>query len=152
GWFPWPPAPLWLYRVTQGVHVATGFVTIPLLGAKLWSVYPKLFAWPPARSVAHALERGSIALLIAAALFPIVTGRLNIARWYGPMGFFFTTAHYWTAWVAIGALLVHIAVQLPIIRRNLGRSAARTAAATEPDRRGIGLTRRGLLGTVAASA
>ena len=58
-----------------------------------------------------------------AALFQITTGILNIARWYTPMGFFFTTAHYWTAWIVIGALLVHIAVQLPVIRAHLGRRA-----------------------------
>jgi DMSO/TMAO reductase YedYZ molybdopterin-dependent catalytic subunit len=149
GWLPWPAGPAWLYRVTQGVHVATGLATVPLLGAKLWSVYPKLFTWPPARSIAHALERGSVLLLVAAALFQIVTGVLNVARWYGPMGFFFTTAHYWTAWVAIGALLIHIAVQLPVIRDHLGRAAR---AETPPAGTVGGLSRRGLLGAVAASA
>jgi DMSO/TMAO reductase YedYZ molybdopterin-dependent catalytic subunit len=145
GWFWWPPRPVWLYRVTQGVHVATGLATVPLLGAKLWSVYPRLFSWPPARTVVHALERGSVAVLVAAALFQFVTGILNVARWYPPMGFFFTTAHYWTAWLAIGALLLHIAVQLPVIRRGL----ARRQPAELPTG---GLSRRGLLGAVAASA
>ena len=59
--------------------MATGLASIPLLLAKLWSVYPKLFAWPPARDVLHALERLSVAALIAAALFQLVTGVLNIA-------------------------------------------------------------------------
>ena len=145
GWFWWPSRPVWLYRVTQGLHVGTGLATVPLLGAKLWSVYPKLFTWPPVRSVVHALERGSVAILVGAALFQIVTGILNVARWYPPMGFFFTTAHYWTAWLAIGALLLHIAVQLPVIRRGLSRSAP-----VPP--RVSGLSRRGLLTTVAASA
>jgi hypothetical protein len=140
-WFWWPSRPVWLYRVTQGLHVATGLATVPLLGAKLWSVYPKLFVWPPVRNVVHALERGSVAVLVAAALFQVVTGILNVARWYPPMGFFFTTAHYWTAWLAIGAILVHVAVQLPVIRRR----------ADGPPRVG-GLSRRGLLATVAASA
>ena len=148
GWFWWPSRPIWLYRATQGIHVATGFAVVPLLGAKLWSVYPKLFVWPPAKTVAHALERGSIAVLVAAALFQITTGILNVARWYTPMGFNFTTAHYWTAWLAIGALLVHIAVQLPIIRNNLGRPAR---SPVEPPVDG-GLSRRGLLTTVAVTA
>jgi len=143
-WFWWPSRPVWLYRTTQGIHVATGLATVPLLGAKLWSVYPRLFAWPPARNLIHALERGSVAVLVAAALFQVVTGILNVARWYTPMGFFFTTAHYWTAWLAIGALLLHIAVQLPVIRRGL---ADRT-----PEPATGGLTRRGLLATVAGSA
>ena len=51
-WFQWPSRPAGLYRVTQGVHVATGLASIPLLLAKLWVVYPKLFTWPPFRSVA----------------------------------------------------------------------------------------------------
>ena len=55
GWFWWPSRPVGLYRVTQGLHVATGLASVPLLGVKLWSVYPRLFAWPrcatrPARS------------------------------------------------------------------------------------------------------
>ncbi len=146
GWFWWPSRPVWLYRVTQGLHVATGLATVPLLGAKLWSVYPKLFTWPPARTPLHALERGSVAVLVAAALFQMVTGILNVARWYPPMGFFFTTAHYWTAWLAIGALLLHIAVQLPVIRRSLTGETAPADPVTG------GLRRRGLLATVAASA
>lgn len=153
GWFVWPSRPVWLYRVTQGLHVATGLATVPLLGAKLWSVYPRLFSWPPVRGLVHALERGSVAVLVAAALFQVVTGVLNVARWYTPMGFFFTTAHYWTAWLAIGAILLHVAVQLPAVRAALARPAAgdpgdsRVTAALDG-----GLSRRGLLATVAASA
>ena len=147
-WFWWPSRPVWLYRLTQGTHIATGLATVPLLGAKLWSVYPKLFTWPPARTVVHALERGSVAVLVAAALFQVVTGVLNVARWYTPMGFFFTTAHYWTAWLAIGALLVHIAVQLPVIRRGLST----VDSSMVDDQPTGGLSRRALLGTVAASA
>jgi hypothetical protein len=43
GWFGWPSRPVRLYQVSQGLHVATGLATIPLLAAKLWSVYPRLF-------------------------------------------------------------------------------------------------------------
>jgi DMSO/TMAO reductase YedYZ molybdopterin-dependent catalytic subunit len=153
GWFWWPSRPVWLYRLTQGVHVATGLATVPLLGAKLWSVYPRLFTWPPARTVVHAVERGSVAVLVAAALFQVVTGILNVARWYPPMGFFFTTAHYWTAWLAIGALLLHIAVQLPAIRRGLSsRTAVDAVTGTAGAPVTGGLSRRALLGTVAAGA
>lgn len=49
--FAWPTGPHWLYRVTQGVHVTLGVVLVPVLLAKLWSVIPRLFALPPARSV-----------------------------------------------------------------------------------------------------
>ena len=61
-------------------------------------------------------------MLVAAALFQLVTGVLNIALWYAPMPFFFTAAHYWTAWLAIGALLAHVGVKLPIVRAALGRA------------------------------
>ncbi|HEY8202309.1 MAG TPA: molybdopterin-binding protein, partial [Actinomycetota bacterium] len=40
-WFLWPSRPAGLYRVTQGIHVATGIASIPLLLAKLWTVYPR---------------------------------------------------------------------------------------------------------------
>jgi Methyltransferase domain len=68
GWMGWPSRPVGLYRFTQGLHVATGLACIPLLGVKLWSVYPRLFAWPPARDVVHAIERAAVAVLVAAAL------------------------------------------------------------------------------------
>jgi DMSO/TMAO reductase YedYZ molybdopterin-dependent catalytic subunit len=154
GWFVWPSRPVGLYRVTQGVHVATGLATVPLLGAKLWSVYPRLFRWPPVRGIVHAAERGSVAVLVAAALFQVVTGVLNVARWYTPMGFFFTTAHYWTAWLVIGAILLHVAVQLPAVRAALagpGDRATTSAAPVGAPESG-GLSRRGLLAAVAASA
>ena len=131
-WFWWPSRPVALYRITQGVHVATGLATIPLLGAKLWSVYPKLFRWPPARTLMHAAERAGVALLVAGALFQVVSGVLNIGRWYTPMPFFFTAGHYWVAWLTAGALLVHIAVQLPV-----ARTALRRPATADPGRRQV---------------
>jgi DMSO/TMAO reductase YedYZ molybdopterin-dependent catalytic subunit len=137
-WFWWPSRPVGLYRVTQGVHVATGLACVPLLGVKLWSVYPRLFAWPPVRSIAHAAERVAVAALVAAALFQVISGILNIAHWYAPMPFFFTAGHYWVAWLAIGALLIHVGVQLPIVRSALRRPV-------EP-------ARRALLAGVAAAA
>ena len=64
-------------------------------------------------------------MLVAAALFQLVSGILNIARWYSPMPFFFIAGHYWVAWLAIGALLLHIGVKLPIVRAraDAGRPA-----------------------------
>ena len=121
GWFWWPSRPVGLYRVTQGVHVATGLACVPLLGVKLWSVYPRLFTWPPIRSIVHAAERASVALLVAAALFQVISGVLNVSRWYAPMPFFFTSAHYWVAWLVAGALLIHVGVQLPVVRSALSR-------------------------------
>ncbi len=119
GWFWWPSRPVGLYRFTQGLHVATGLASVPLLGAKLWSVYPRLFTWPPVRSLVHAAERLSVAALVAGALFQVLSGVFNVAHWYAPMPFFFTTGHYWVAWLVAGALLTHIGVQLPVVREAL---------------------------------
>lgn len=144
GWFWWPSRPVGLYRFTQGLHVATGLACIPLLGAKLWSVYPRLFERPAVRSFGHGLERGSIAVLVAAALFQVVGGLINVSRWYEALPFFFTTGHYWGAWLAVGALLTHIGVKLPVIRDGLARRTVDGGTG--------GLTRRELLGTVGAAA
>ena len=59
-WFANPARPVWLYRVTQGIHVATGIASIPLLLAKLWTVYPHFFTMPPLRGVVHLVERVSL--------------------------------------------------------------------------------------------
>ena len=48
-WFYWPTRPVWLYRLTQGLHVVSGIAAIPLLVVKLWSVWPKLFERPTHR-------------------------------------------------------------------------------------------------------
>jgi len=60
--FDWPSRPAWLYRLTQGVHVGLGLVLVPVVIAKLWSVIPRLFIWPPARSIAQVLERISLVM------------------------------------------------------------------------------------------
>jgi hypothetical protein len=40
----------------------------PAAGAKLWSVYPKLYRWPPVSGVAHAIKRAAILSLLGGAL------------------------------------------------------------------------------------
>ena len=122
-WFPLPTRPVWFYRFTQGLHVATGLASIPLLLAKLWTVYPKLFAWPPVKSLVHGLERLSILVLISGAIFELITGLLNVVQWY-PWEFDFTQTHFWVAWITVGALILHIAVKAPAIARGLSNKAA----------------------------
>ncbi|MEE6163873.1 MULTISPECIES: molybdopterin-dependent oxidoreductase [unclassified Mycolicibacterium] len=117
-WFFWPTRPVWLYRLTQGLHVISGIAAIPLLVVKLWSVWPKLFERPLIGGLVRQLERLSILVLVGAMLFQLSTGLMNIAQWYA-FQFFFTTAHYAMAYVAAGAVLVHLAVKLPVIRRAL---------------------------------
>jgi DMSO/TMAO reductase YedYZ molybdopterin-dependent catalytic subunit len=128
GWFSWPASPSWLYRVTQGTHVATGLAAVPLLLVKLWTVYPKLFEWPPAGSPSRLVSRLSILVLVGACTMQLVTGVINIAEWY-PWGFFFTTTHYWTGWLAIGAVAVHVGAKAPEIRRGLARRGTPGATA-----------------------
>ncbi|WP_225232724.1 molybdopterin-dependent oxidoreductase [Klenkia terrae] len=127
-WFVWPAGPVWLYRVSQGTHVMVGLALIPLLLVKLWTVYPKLFSWPPAATPAKAVGRLSILVLVGSAVFMLVTGLLNIAQWY-PFGFSFKTAHYWTGWVAVGAVLTHVGSYAPQIRRGLARRGTAASVA-----------------------
>ena len=116
--FTWPTSPSWLYAATQGLHVTIGIATVPIVLAKLWAVIPKLFEWPPLRSPAHALERVSLALLVGGVLFEFATGILNIQIYY-PWRFSFLEAHYYGAWVFLGAFVMHVAVKLPLVRAQL---------------------------------
>ncbi|MFF7211887.1 molybdopterin-dependent oxidoreductase [Streptomyces sp. NPDC008238] len=141
-----PSRPVWGYRVTQGLHVASGIAAVPLLLAKLWTVYPRLFSWPPVRSLRHALERVSVAVLVAAALFELGTGLLNIAQWY-PWPFSFVPVHYAVAWLAAGSVLLHVAVKAPEIRDHWSRRSPGTVALPEED----GPGRRSLLAAVATA-
>lgn len=110
--FDWPTDPAWIYRLNQGLHVGLGLILIPIVLAKLWSVIPRLFAWPPARSIAQVLERISLLMLVGGILFEIVTGVLNIQYDY-IFGFSFYTAHYYGAWVFIVGFVIHIAIKIP---------------------------------------
>lgn len=116
--FSWPTSPAWLYRLNQGTHVLLGLALIPLVLAKLWSVAPKLFDWPPVRSPAQALERLSILLIVGSILFLMITGAMNIQYDYA-FGFSFYTGHFYAAWVFIAAFLAHVAMKLPIMLRAL---------------------------------
>lgn len=118
--FDWPTGPYWLYRLTQGVHVTLGITLIPVLLAKLWSVVPKLFALPPARSLTHALERLSLLLLVGGALFEFVTGVLNIQLEYIFPGSFYPL-HFYGAWVFFAGFAVHVVLRAPAAVRNLRR-------------------------------
>src|ERR687897_3340649 len=116
--FDWPTGPSWLYALTQGLHVNLGLAAIPVLLAKLWSVIPRLFQWPPARTPAEAIERTAIALLVSSTGFLFATGVANIQYWY-VFDFDFVKAHYYAAVVFAGALAVHLVVKLPLALRAL---------------------------------
>ncbi len=110
--FDWPTDPSWLYRLNQGLHVGLGLILIPIVLAKLWSVIPRLFTWPPSRSFAQVLERISLLMLVGGILFEIITGVLNIQYDY-IFGFSFYTAHYYGAWVFIAGFVIHIVIKFP---------------------------------------
>ncbi|WP_246886338.1 molybdopterin-dependent oxidoreductase [Streptomyces sp. GESEQ-4] len=116
--FSWPTDPHWLYRLNQGIHVTLGIALIPVLLAKLWSVVPRLFTLPPARSLAHAAERISLLLLVGGALFEFVTGVLNVQLDYIFPGSFYAL-HFYGAWVFFAAFVAHAALKTPKALRNL---------------------------------
>lgn len=167
-WLPgWPAGPSWLYWVNQGVHVTLGLVLIPVVLAKLWSVLPKLFEWPPARSVTQLVERASLLLLVGGAVFELVTGVMNIQYYYAwPFGFY--QAHYYGAWVFIAAFVVHVAFRLRTMVSALRGRSLRVELRTpvsqtfaeqpdpdhlvSPDPAPATISRRGALGMVAAGS
>ncbi|MEX0755542.1 MAG: molybdopterin-dependent oxidoreductase [Actinomycetota bacterium] len=146
GWFAWPPRPAWVYRFSQGIHVATGIATIPLLLAKLWTVYPRLWTFPPLHSVAHLVERVSLVPLVGGSLFLLFSGFASITRWQ-PWSFSFPPVHYAVAWITIGGLVIHVGAKLATTRTALSRSAR--GDDERSDAVGDGLSRRGFLGAVA---
>ena len=129
-WLPEPASPVWAYRITQGVHVATGTATIPLLLLKLWSVFPKLFQRPLIGSLKRAAERVSIAVLVSSALVELITGFFNVLNWY-PWPWSFVPVHRFLGYVLIGSILLHIAVKLPDIKYGLRAPLARGDVLTE---------------------
>lgn len=164
-WLPEPAGPVWAYRLSQGLHVATGTASIPLVLLKLWSVYPNLFRWPPFPSLRKALERLSVALLVSSTLVQLITGYFNTLNWY-PFRWNFPVIHYISSFVVVGSVLLHIAIKLPDIRYGLKSKLADGDVLTEipwdenpeshsnagplPPPVTPGLTRRGLLTAAAA--
>jgi DMSO/TMAO reductase YedYZ molybdopterin-dependent catalytic subunit len=165
--FDWPTRPSWIYRLTQGVHVGLGLILIPVVLAKLWSVMPRLFAWPPLRSIAQLLERLSLLMLVGGIIFELATGVLNIQYDY-VFGFSFYTAHYFGAWIFIAGFALHVLIKFPTmltaLRSRSLRAELRTSRADTrpepPDAAGLVATdpspptvsRRGALGLVGAGA
>jgi DMSO/TMAO reductase YedYZ molybdopterin-dependent catalytic subunit len=173
GWT-WPTDPVWLHAVVQGSHVVAGIVAMPIVAAKLWTVIPKLYEWPPARSPAHALERLMVALLVGSTIFLLLTGLWDIGYWYqafGPFGlphFSFVKAHYYAAYVFCGALGGHVLIKGPTLvralrarglvaplREDLAHTIAEaaaegTSAPTAPAAATV--SRRGFLGAVGAAS
>jgi hypothetical protein len=162
---PVPAKPVWGYRLTQGIHIAVGTATIPLLLFKLWSVYPNQFRFPPVRSIRHAIERVTVAIMVATALVQVITGFLNVLNWY-PFAWFFPPVHRFLGYVLVGSVLLHIGVKLPDIAYGLKAKvpeadvlseipwdenpASHSNAGTLPDPPTPGISRRGMLAAAGA--
>jgi DMSO/TMAO reductase YedYZ molybdopterin-dependent catalytic subunit len=160
-------SPAWAYALSQGTHITVGLIAVPVLLAKLWSVIPRLFAYPPARDLAGAVERLAVLLLVGSGLFEFATGILNIQVFY-PFHFGFVLAHYYGAWVFISALALHVLVKLPTVRRayrthGVLKPLRDDLAHTRPEPAAPGslapsepapatISRRGLLGLVGAGS
>lgn len=165
--FGWPTGPSWLFALNQGLHTIVGICVVPLIFAKLWSVFPKLFAWPPVKHPAQALERISLLLLVGGAGFQWATGLTN-SQYFYPWHFNFVVAHYYGAWVFLIALFVHIGTKLTTIRhayaeRGVLKPLMDDLAHTVPEPYEPGglapevpeepsISRRGLLGLVGATS
>jgi DMSO/TMAO reductase YedYZ molybdopterin-dependent catalytic subunit len=165
--FTWPTRPAWLYQLTQGLHVLAGIALVPVLVAKLWSVIPKLFAWPPAASPAQAIERASLLLVVGGGIFEFATGLVNVQYWYAfPAGFY--TAHFYGAWIFVAGLVVHVVVRFRRMLHGLRGLRLRDVLRTDvhatrperPDPQGLVATdpapatmsRRGVIALVAGSS
>jgi len=157
-WLPLPARPAGLFRFTQGLHVAAGIASLPVLLAKLWVVWPRFVSFPPGRRIADAVERLGVLALVTGGIFMVFSGVANIAQWY-PWRFSFTASHYWTAWITIGAVVAHVGAKAPITARALRRRKHRPLLADADPALGTaaegghdGLSRRGFLATVAAAS
>jgi DMSO/TMAO reductase YedYZ molybdopterin-dependent catalytic subunit len=127
--FNWVTSPSWIYRVSQGTHVLLGLALVPVLLAKLWSVIPRLFAWPPFRSIAHLLERASLVLLVGGAVFQFATGILNIDYDYS-FRFSFYNGHFYGAWMFMAGFAVHVILRFGRMRRALASRSVRAELST----------------------
>ncbi len=125
--FNWVTSPSWFYRVTEGTHVMLGFALVPVVLAKLWSVIPKLFAWPPWRSVAQLLERLSLVLVVGGVIFEMSTGILNV-DYDNPARF--PSGHFYGAWAFIAGFTVHVCVKFVDMVRALRSRSLRTELRT----------------------
>jgi hypothetical protein len=127
--------PSWSYAVTQGTHLTLGLMLTPLVLAKLWSVMPKLFRRPAITSLASAVERISILMLVASVLVEFATGIVSIDNYYF-YRFDFNTVHYYGAWVVVTMVVLHTCVKLPVVRR-----AYRERGVLKPLLDGLGQTK-----------
>jgi hypothetical protein len=148
----WPAQPAGLFRLTQGTHLATGVISIPLLLAKLRTVAPKLVQGPLVSSIGHLVERISLLPLVGGSIFMLFSGLTNVAYWYPQefygidIGYFFPAAHGKMAIVVMGALVAHIGAKIAISRDALRKHVVANESAS------VTIDRRRFIGGAAATA
>jgi hypothetical protein len=149
GW--WPSGPVGLFRLTQGTHLISGFIAVPLLLAKLRTVAPKLVQRPFITSFGHLVERISLLPLVGGSIFMLFSGVTNVAYWYPQefygvdIGYFFPAADGTIAIIVVSALFAHILAKISTTRRALRREVL------ENESREATVDRRRFLGGVAAA-
>jgi hypothetical protein len=79
--------------------------------------------------VLHGVERLALLPLVGGSLFLLFSGVANVARCY-PWTFYFPRAHFWAAWLTIGALVVHIGAKATATRKAV--LSRRIATALDP--------------------
>jgi len=162
--FNWVTTPSWFYRLNESVHVMLGLALVPVVLAKLWSVMPSLFAWPPWRSVAQLLERLSLVLIVGGIVFEMSTGILNI-EYKNPIEFY--SGHFYGAWAFMAGFVLHVCVKfVDMVRalrsRRFGTELRTGLADTRPETLDDDLvalrpaaptiSRRGVLGLVGGTS
>ena len=143
-----------LFPLTFASNIFVDPATMPPWLRTAVSYNPVTHLVDASRGMMHGGVRAGDVLwvLVASAIFQLATGLANAAQWYPWREFSFRTAHYALAWVAIGALVLHVAVKLPVIRAALGADVD-DASLDRPGAREAGaVSRRVLLrGTWAAA-
>jgi DMSO/TMAO reductase YedYZ molybdopterin-dependent catalytic subunit len=127
--FDWLTSPGWIYQLIEGVHVFLGYALVPVVAAKLWSVIPKLFTRPIAKSAAKLLERLSLVLLVGGIVFQFITGIFYVDYKSVP-GIDFYTGHFYGAWIFMAGFAIHVAVKFPTMLRSLRSRGLRTELRT----------------------
>ena len=134
----WPTRPIWLYRLTEGIHLLFGLALLPLVLGKMWAIMPNLYKWPLADSLGHALERISLLFVIGGVFFQIFTGLLYIQNWVIFSNITFNQLHFYGSWIFIGGLVLHVLVKFPKMVKGLKEPSvqeelSKSRAETEPE-------------------
>lgn len=131
GW-EWPAAPRDLYRFLTATHTVTGAASVPLLLAKLWVVYPKLWRRPPFAGLAHAVERIGLIALVGGTLLLFVSG-IEHVLYLWPNAATVVPMHYAAAWIATGGLVLHVVAKYAATVAALRVRPVPPPAAVHPD-------------------